>query len=416
MATVVLAGTLDTKGQEYAYVRDRLRERGVEVIVVDAGILGKPLLVPDIARDVVARAAGVDLGDLITAGDRGRAIAAMADGLRIVVRQLYEQGRLDAILGLGGSGGSSLLAAAMRGLPIGVPKLLVSTVAAGDTRPYVGTVDLTMMPAVVDIAGVNLISERILTNAAAAAAAMAAAHAGFRAQTPTRPIVAATMFGVTTSCVTAARERLAALGYEVLVFHATGAGGLAMERLIRDGAIRGVLDVTTTELADDLVGGVLSAGPDRLLAAGEAGIPQVVSLGALDMVNFGPLDTVPTVFRDRLLYQHNPTVTLMRTTPAESAELGRRLAHKLNRARGPVTLFIPLRGISAIATAGQVFHDAEADAALIGAIHEQIGAGVQVREMDTDINDPAFAIAMADTLHEHMVSWTKNQAEERIEA
>ena len=302
----------------------------------------------------------------------------------------------------------------MRELPIGVPKLLVSTVAAGDTRPYVGTVDLTMMHSVVDIAGINQISERVLSNAAAAAAAMAEANAAFQSATVNKPMIGATMFGVTTPCVTAARQRLEELGYEVLVFHATGAGGQSMERLMRDGYITGALDATTTELADDLVGGIFSAGPDRLEAAGELGIPQVVSLGALDMVNFGPSETVPAVFADRLLYKHNPTITLMRTTPEECAELGRRLAAKLNAAKGPVILFIPLRGISLIAKEGQVFYHPAADAALLDAIHANIDDGIDVREIDTDINDPAFAVAMADALHEQYAAWSANR--ERMQA
>ena len=409
MATVVLAGTLDTKGIEYAFVRDRLREHGVDVILIDAGVLGSPLATPDITREEVARAGGANLADLVAVGDRGNAVEVMAGGLGVVASRLHEEGKLDAILGLGGSGGSSLITAAMRKLPIGVPKLIVSTIASGDTRPYVGTVDLTMMHSVVDIAGINQISERILTNAAAAAAAMANCNAHFVPSAHTKPMIGATMFGVTTPCLTVARERLEALGYEVLIFHATGAGGQAMERLMRDGFITGVLDVTTTELADDLVGGVLSAGPNRLTAAGELGIPQVVSVGALDMVNFGPIETVPETFRDRLLYKHNPTVTLMRTTPGECAELGTRLAEKLNRAHGPVTLFIPSRGISLIAVEGQIFHDRKADAALFEAIRNHIGDHIEVREMDTDINDPAFATAMADALHESYVAWSRDR-------
>jgi uncharacterized protein (UPF0261 family) len=405
MATVVLVGTLDTKGHEYAYVRDRLRKHGVDVILIDAGVLGEPLTPPDITRETVATAAGADLAELVAAADRGQAIEVMSRGLQAVVRQLHAEGRLGAVLGLGGSGGSSLITAAMLELPIGVPKLMVSTVAAGDTRPYVGTVDLTMMHSVVDIAGINPISERILTNAAAAAAAMANANASFTPSASSKPMIGATMFGVTTPCVTTARERLEALGYEVLVFHATGTGGQSMERLIQDGFITGVLDATTTELADELVGGVFSAGPDRLEIAGEMGIPQVVSLGALDMVNFGPAETVPPKFADRILYKHNPTITLMRTTPEENAELGRRLAAKLNAARGPVILFIPLKGVSLIATEGQVFFDPEADAALLGALRENLNARVDVRELDTDINDPAFATAMADALHEQYTAW-----------
>lgn len=404
MATVVLVGTLDTKGLEYAYVRDRLLEQGVEVVLIDAGVLGQAQTEADITRDQVAEAAGADLAVLVAAADRGQAIEVMSRGAAEMVRRLHAEGRLDAVLGLGGSGGSSLISAAMRDLPIGVPKLLVSTVAAGDTRPYVGTVDLTMMHSVVDIAGINPISERILTNAAAAAAGMAKANEAFQPTASTRTMIGATMFGVTTPAVTTARGRLEDLGYEVLVFHATGTGGQSMERLVRDGFITGVLDITTTELADELVGGVFPATPDRLEAAGALGLPQVVSLGALDMVNFGPRETVPAKFEDRLLYKHNPTITLMRTTPEENAELGRRLAQKLNAATGPVVLFIPLGGVSLIDTAGQVFHDPAADEALIQALRDNLSPQVFVREFDTDINDPALATEMAETLHGMMAA------------
>ena len=399
MATVVLVGTLDTKGVEYDYLRSRLREQGVDVVLVDAGVMGEPLAEPDIGREEVARAAGAEVTDLAATGDRGAAVETMARGAAEIVKRLRAEGRLDGILGLGGSGGSAIATYAMRQLPVGVPKLMVSTVASGDTRPYVGAVDVTMMYSVVDIAGINQISARILTNAAAAIAGMADAQAIEIADTG-KPLVGATMFGVTTPCVTRARERLEELGYEVLVFHATGTGGQSMEALMRGGFIAAALDATTTELADDLVGGVLSAGPDRLEAAGEVGIPQVVSLGALDMVNFGPMETVPERFRERHLYVHNPTITLMRTTPEECAELGRRIARKLNAARGPVSLFIPLRGISLIAVEGQVFYDPEADKALLAALRADLDHSVDVRELNTDINDPAFAEAMADRLHE----------------
>jgi uncharacterized protein (UPF0261 family) len=406
MATVVLAGTLDTKGIEYAFVRDRLREQGVDVILVDVGVLGSPLVEPDVSREEVARAGGVSLASLIAAGDRGRAIEVMSAALGAVVKRLYAEARLDAILGLGGGGGSALLAAAMCELPIETPKLLVSTMVGGDTRAFAGVTGITVMHSIVDIAGLNRISERVFAQAAAAGAAMANANASMQAMPLDRPLLGATMFGVTTPCVTAARERLEALGYEVLVFHATGTGGNTLEQLVRDGVIIGVLDVTTTELADDLVGGVLSAGPERLTASGDVGIPQVVSLGALDMVNFGPIETIPEQFKGRLLYKHNPAVTLMRTTPEENAELGKRLAGKLNRARGPVTLFIPLRGVSLIAVEGQVFHDPVADAALFDAIRRHIADHVAVREIDTDINDPAYATAMADALHESYTTWS----------
>ena len=397
MATVVLLGTLDTKGIEYDFLRDRLREQDVEVILVDAGIMGDPKAEPDISNDEVARAADEDISDLARAGDRGAAVTVMARGAGEVVRRLHEEGRLDGILAVGGSGGSALATQAMRVLPVGVPKLMVSTVASGDTRPYVGESDVTMMYSVVDIAGINQISGRILSNAAGAIAGMAKAPIPETGEE--KPLVGATMFGVTTPCVDAARDRLEALGYEVLVFHATGAGGRSMEALMKDGFIVASLDTTTTELADDLVGGVLSAGPDRLEAAGEIGIPQVVSLGALDMVNFGPPDTVPKEFDGRLFYEHNPTITLMRTTPEENAELGRRIARKLNAATGPVTLYLPLGGVSLIDTEGQVFYDPDADRALFEALRENLADHVEVRETDRDINDPDLAREMADRLH-----------------
>jgi uncharacterized protein (UPF0261 family) len=399
MATVVLVGTLDTKGIEYGFLRDRLREAGVDVLLVDAGVLGEPLLEADVPREEVARAGGADHDELVRAADRGAAVDAMGRGAAAVLARLRGEGRLDGAAAVGGSGNSSIAAQAMRDLPVGVPKLIVSTVASGDTRPYVGAVDVTMMYSVVDIAGINQISAQILTNAAGAIAGMAKAAVPER--TGERPLIGATMFGVTTPCVTRARERLEELGYEVLVFHATGTGGQSFEALATGGYLVGALDVTTTELADDLVGGVLSAGPDRLEAVGRTGIPQVVSLGALDMVNFGPRETVPERFAGRNLYVHNPTITLMRTTPEEMAELGRRIARKLNAAQSPTVLFVPLRGVSAIDVEGQPFYDAEADAALFSALREGVDASrVEVHEVDADVNDPAFATAMADRLHE----------------
>jgi uncharacterized protein (UPF0261 family) len=409
MATVVLLGTLDTKGEEYDFLRRKVREEGVDVLLVDTGILGVPLADPDISRQEVAEAAGANARELAESGDRGVAVEAMARGAAEIVKELHAQGRLDAVLALGGSGGTAIATQAMRELPVGVPKLVVSTMASGDTRPYVGAVDITLMYSVVDIAGLNPISERILGNAAAAAAGMAQSQ-GPQAEAE-RPLVGATMFGVTTPSVTEARKRLEALGYEVLVFHATGTGGQAMEALMRAGFITASLDITTTELADELVGGVLSAGPERLEAAGELGIPQVVSLGALDMVNFGPFETVPAEFRDRLLYKHNPTVTLMRTTPEECGTLGRVIAEKLNRARGPLTVFVPLKGVSLIATEGQVFYDPAADEALFGALREHLDPEVDLRELDLDINDPAFAQAMADRLDALYKAWSSEHRE-----
>ncbi|HEV2067091.1 MAG TPA: Tm-1-like ATP-binding domain-containing protein, partial [Thermomicrobiales bacterium] len=404
MATVVLLGTLDTKGKEYAYLRDEITTHSdCDVLVVDAGVLGEPQTTADIPRDQVAAAVETTIEQLAAANDRGAAVGAMADGAAKIVTKLFEDGQLQGVLGLGGTGGSSLVTHAMQALPVGVPKLMVSTVASGDTRPYVGAVDITMMYSVVDIAGINQVSARILSNAAAAIAGMAAAYARPLAATGDKPLIGATMFGVTTPCVTRARELLEEQGYEVLVFHATGAGGQSMEALADGDFLAGVLDITTTELADDLVGGVFSAGPDRLEIAGQKGLPQVVSLGAVDMVNFGPMDTVPEKFRDRNLYVHNPTTTLMRTTPEECAELGRRIGTKLSAAKGPVALYIPRGGVSAIATEDSAFYDPEADKALIDNLLANVGANVEVHDLDYDINDSRFAEAMANRLAE-MVS------------
>jgi uncharacterized protein (UPF0261 family) len=404
MATVVLLGTLDTKGAEYEFVRDRVLTLGCDVIVVDAGTHGQTRYRVDVGPDEVAAAAGHDRGQLVADGDRGAAMAAMTAGATRIVQQLHAAGRLDGILALGGSGGASLGAAAMRALPIGVPKLIVTTMTAGDTRPYIGESDIAMLHPVVDIAGINRISARILGNAAAAIAGMALESAdpsrADRSEVDRRPLVAATMFGVTTPCVTAARERLESLGYEVLVFHATGSGGRAMEALIRAGSIDGVLDASTTELADEIGGGVLSAGPDRLEAAGAAGVPQVVSVGALDMINFGPMDSVPDRFRSRNLHRHNETVTLMRTTVDENARLGRLIAAKVNAASGPVSVFIPLGGVSMIDAPGAPFHDPAADAALFEALRDGLRPDVERVELPVHINDPSFGRAMADRLDE----------------
>lgn len=409
MPTVVLLGTLDTKGTEYSFVRDRLNEAGVETLVIDVGVLGPPALSPDIGRDEVAAAAQVSVGDLADAQDRGRAVAAMARGAERIVERLHEQGRLDGALALGGTGGTSIAAQAFRGLALGVPKLIVSTAASGDTHPYVGISDLVMFPSVTDVAGVNRLSAQILANAAAAMAGMVtAARPEVEAQ---RPLVAASMFGVTTPCVTVARDRLERLGYEVLVFHMTGVGGRTLEQLASDGWLVGTLDVTTTELADELVGGVFSAGAERLSAAGRAGLPQVVSTGALDMVNFGPRETVPERFADRKLHVHNPSVTLMRTTAEECTELGRRLADRISRAKGPVALFLPLRGISALAVEGGPFFDPDADQALFDALRNNVDrAVVELVDMDLDINAPAFGAAMADKLDALLANRTDQRA------
>ncbi|WP_431035077.1 Tm-1-like ATP-binding domain-containing protein [Streptomyces sp. P6-2-1] len=413
MATVVLIGTLDTKGEEYAWLAERVRRHGARTVMVDVGPLSVPAEAPEgpweawIDAAEVARAAGTEQETLRAAGDRGAAMTAMASGAAEVALRLYAEGRLDAVLAVGGSGGSSVAARAMRALPVGVPKLLVSTMASGDVSPYVGEADVTVMHAVVDVAGVNSVSAQIFGNAAAAASAMASEHEARRAAPPAveRPLVGLSMFGLTTPAVDEARAELTALGYEPLVFHATGAGGRALEKLARDGRLAGVLDLTTTELADDLVGGVLSAGPHRLEAAGTRGIPQVVSLGALDMVNFGPRESVPAQFAERRFLVHNPTVTLMRTTVEENAELGRRIGAKLTAARGPVTLLLPLRGVSGIDADGGPFRDEAADAALFAAVREAVaGSAVEVTEEEAHLNDPGFGARAARKLHAHITA------------
>jgi uncharacterized protein (UPF0261 family) len=321
---------------------------------------------------------------------------AMCRGAAEVARRLHAAGAIHGIIAAGGSANTTVGAAAMRVLPVGFPKLLVSTLAAGDVSAYVGTSDVTLMYSVVDVAGINRLSARILANAAHAIAGMALHEPPPRLDE--KPLVCASMFGVTTPCVTRAREILEAAGFEVLVFHATGTGGRTMEGLIRDGFVQGVLDITTTELADELVGGILSAGPERLTAAARRGVPQIVSIGAIDMVNFGPRSTVPGEFASRHFYQHNPTVTLMRTTPEENEELGRRIAERLNLAVGPVEVLLPARGVSLYAKAGGPFHDPEADRRCRDAIQKRLRRDIPCREIDTDINDPAFAKACAEAL------------------
>lgn len=395
-ATIAVVGCLDTKGDEIRFVKKVIEAEGCRVHVVDTGILPGAEFAADTGRAEVARAGGGTLEDLIANRDRGEAVSVMSDGAARVIQNLYRQRKIQGVLAAGGSANTSIGCAAMRALPIGFPKVMISTLASGNTAPFVDTKDILMLNSVVDVAGVNRISARILANGALAVTAMA--RASWEDPEDSRPIIAATMFGVTTACVTAARKILEEAGYEVLVFHATGVGGRAMEDLIHDGFVTGVLDITTTELADELVGGVMSAGARRLTVAGRAGIPQVVSIGAVDMVNFGPRDTVPEKFQGRKFYQHNPNVTLMRTTPEENEEIGKRMGRRLRDARGPVQVFLPLRGVSSYSKAGGPFHDPTADTRCIDAIKQGAGPRVKIQLLDTDINDPAFARACAQAL------------------
>ena len=393
---VCLVGTFDTKGAEFQYVKNQIESNGLGTICVNTGIIGESTFQPDITSEEVARAAGMGLSDLRQKADRGHSVTAMAKGARAIVSNLFQRRKINGILSLGGSAGTTIGTSAMQALPVGIPKVMVSTLASGDTSPYVQTKDITMVYSVVDIAGINSITRQILTNAAGAISGMVQAVSE---PVKEKPLIAATMFGVTTPCVTKARTILETAGYEVLVFHATGSGGKAMEDLIRGGFITGVLDVTTTELADELVGGVLSAGPDRLEAAGSISIPQVIAPGALDMVNFGPRDTIPERFKNRQFYQHNANVTLMRTTAEENAQLGQIMAQKLLLAQGLTRVLIPKNGVSAIDKTDQPFYSPEAETAWIDSLKSGLdGSDVEVIEMDNHINDEAFGEKLAQTL------------------
>jgi uncharacterized protein (UPF0261 family) len=400
---VVLIGTLDTKGHELAFVRDLLHGQRLETLVIDAGSMGPPVFLAEISRDEVFRRAGTSAEAVRERGDRGAAVADAARGVAAIVADLHIRTRIEGVFALGGSAGTVIGTSAMRALPFGLPKVMVSTLASGQTRPFVGGSDIMMVHPVADLAGLNRLTRKALTNAALALAGM------IRLPRPepdasdsdrNRPVVAATMFGVTTPCVDRAREVLEAEGVEVLVFHATGVGGQAMEGLVRDGEVSALLDLTTTELADELVGGILSAGPERLEAAVRRGLPQVVSVGALDMVNFGPRATVPEKFAGRRFHIHNPSVTLMRTTAEENAALGAKMAGVLRGSSGPVVLMIPRRGVSALDAPGKPFHDPEADAALFNTLADGLAGHplVRVEVRDEHINDRAFADAAARNL------------------
>lgn len=388
--TIAVIGALDTKGADFAFLISEITKRGCRALVIDTGVLGDPAIQADVARDAVAAAGGAALADLVAQADRGAAMAVMLRGAAVVARRLYDARQIDAIIGMGGGGGTSIATAAMRALPIGFPKLMVSTVASGDVSGFVGMSDIVMMPSIIDINGINRISRMIYTNAAGAICGMAM---GEVAPGEDKPIIAVTMFGNTTRAVNHAKALLEAQGYEVLVFHATGAGGRQMEALIDDGLVTAVLDMTTTEWADELLGGVLSAGPTRLEAAGRRGIPQIVVPGCLDMCNFWAPETVPARYADRTFYHWNPNVTLMRTTPEENARLGAIFAEKLNAARGPVEVYIPWGGWSEIDLPGKAFYSPEAMQAFVTTLKAGLRADIRVIEMQQDINDPAFAEA-----------------------
>lgn len=399
MKTIAVLGTLDTKGDEHGYVAEIIRSRGHRTLLIDVGSLEEPKVQPDITRDEVAQAGGVDLAALRVRQDRGESVAAMAGAAGVLLAQLVESKRIDGVISLGGGGGTAIGTAAMRALPIGFPKVMVSTLAAGNVAPYVGTKDIVMFPSIVDVSGLNRLSRILLARAAGAICGMVEIEVPEAIE---KPLIVASMFGNTTTGVNVAKKILEDAGYEVLVFAATGTGGRIMESLIESGMVDGVFDFTATEWADELVGGVLGAGPMRLDAAGKTGVPAIVAPGCLDMVNFGERSTVPLNFAGRTFYQHNAQVTLMRTNAEECAELGRIIAEKVNAYTSPVTVLLPTKAISVISAPDGVFHDAVADKALFDGIKKHLRAGVPVIEMDVEINDASFAKACAETLLANM--------------
>jgi uncharacterized protein (UPF0261 family) len=393
--TIAIVGALDTKGQEFAFLKAEIEKRGCATLVVNTGVLGEAAFEPNVSREQVAQAGGSNLSQLVKRKDRGEAMAVMTKGVAEISRELYEGKRIDGIISMGGGGGTVIGTSAMRSLPVGFPKLMVSTLASGDTAPYVSTTDITMMPSVVDVAGVNRISRRIYSNAAGAICGMVL---GEIESGNDKPLIAASMFGNTTTAVDHARQIMESKGYEVLVFHATGTGGQTMEALVADNYITGVLDITTTEWADEVCGGVLSAGPHRLEAAAKAGIPQVVVPGCIDMCNFWARDTVPEKYAERTFYEWNPNITLMRTTPEENQHMGKIFAEKLNAAAGPVAVLIPLKGFSQLDLEGQPFYWPETIQAFITALKGDLRQDIPVTELDYDINAPEFTRQVAETL------------------
>lgn len=391
--------TMDTKGAELAYTAQRLTDAGVRAVTVDIGTCGQPVAQPDIDRARVAACHPEGVAAEIGQTDRGQAVERMSVALREFLVREHEAGRVGGVLGLGGSGGTALITPALRALPIGLPKIMVSTLAGGNVAAYVGCGDVVMFPSVVDVAGLNSVSRRILANAAHALAGMMTHEAP---PVENRPTIGMTMFGVTTPCVDAVRRALEAAGFDCLVFHATGTGGKTMEKLVEAGMIRGVLDITTTEVADEVVGGVFPAGPKRFDAIFAAGVPYVMSLGALDMVNFGARDSIPPEFRGRRLHVHNPQVTLMRTTAEENRRFARWIAGKVNHSTAPVRILIPESGLSALDAVGQPFYDPSADTALFEDLERAVAQSPSraIHRLPFHINDAGFADALVRAFQE----------------
>ncbi len=388
--TVLMIGAFDVKGVEYNFARKLIEGQGCKTLTLNFGVLGSTDLFPiDIGSAEVAKAGGGDIEQLRKDKDRGAAMEIMARGTAALVQKLYKESKFDGIFGMGGSGGTSVMSRAMQTLPIGVPKVLVSTVASGDTTIITGVKDVTMIPSIVDVAGLNPISEKVFKEAVGAICGMI--NMDYTPTIQAKPVICASMFGNTTECVNMCRESLTSKGYEVMVFHATGTGGRTMEGLVDDGFVYAVLDITTTEWADEICGGVYSAGPDRLSAPGRMGIAHLIVPGCVDMANFGPVETVPQKYKDRLLYVWNPHVTLMRTDVEENRKMGEIFAGKANRAKGRVAFLFPLKGVSILDSEGGKFWWPEANRAMFDAIKKNLNPGIEVVELDANINDKAFA-------------------------
>lgn len=395
---IVLVGSLDTKGEDYGFLREEIQERGYQTFTIDVGILGEPAYTPDISAEKVAEAAGLKLSKLREDKDRGKALEAMRKGIASITEDLHSKEDIRGIVSMGGGGGTALGTSAMRALPIGVPKVMVSTIASGDTSPYVGINDIVMIPAVVDVAGLNRISKAVYKKAAASVCAMAEVYST-ESKTAGSNLLAASMFGNTTKAVNHARSLLEQLDYEVVIFHATGTGGRTMETLIKDGYFSGVLDITTTELADEICGGELSAGPERLSAASEKGIPQIITPACIDMCNFWAEDTIPTRYKGRNFYKWNPNVTLMRTNIEENRQIAELMAKNLNKAAGPLEVYLPLKGFSELDIPEGPFWWPAANEAFTATLKEKLRKDIPIHELEYNINDQEFSSKLAEALN-----------------
>lgn len=396
MKTVVLIGTFDTKGEEYLYIKNKIENLGTKTLTIHAGVF-PPSFPPDINHDLVAALGDGNIEELQAKRDRGLAMEVLMRGLCILIPRLYHEKAFDAVLALGGSGGTSLVAPCMRLLPLGVPKILVSTMASGDVSRYVDTSDILMMPSIVDIAGINRISSQVFTHAAHAIVGMTE-HENKDIRNK-KPLIVATMYGVTTPCIMAAKEYLEKQGYEVIIFHASGTGGRIMESLINSGIVDGVLDITTTEWIDEICGGIMAGGKERLDAAALNGIPQVVSVGAADLITFGTRDSLPEKYEGRTIYMHNPSITVVKSNIEENIKFGITVGEKLNQCKAPCALMLPLRGISMNDIEGSPYYGPDEDRALFLALKEVIdNPFVEIIEVDAHINDQTFAIQAAQKL------------------